>query len=183
MPPAVLLLLGSPNSDDGVLSPVALAKCESGLVLLDRHPEWCLLPTGGFGDHFNRSAHPHWTYAHSWLCGHGVAASRVLGGVASTNTLDDAVFAQRRLLALYGQLPETRVLTCAYHLRRARWIFERVFGVEVVHFEVSPDPADDPALPALRAHEPSSLAWYRDRWEELHAASCARWATTVQGGP
>ena len=68
-------------------------------------------------------------------------------------------------------------------LRRARWIFERVFGVEVVHFEVSPDPADDPALPALRAHEPSSLAWYRDRWEELHAASCARWATTVQGGP
>ncbi len=172
----VLLLLGSPNSDEGDLSPVAVAKCRVGLQLLEQHPEWQLLPTGGFGEHFNRTAVPHWRYVRTWLSERGVPATRLLDGVDSTNTLDDAVFTHHRVLALYGELPQVRVLTCAYHQARARWIFDRVFGDGAVEFVVAPDPEDDPALPALKAHEPRSTGWHRDRWEELLGASQARWA-------
>jgi uncharacterized SAM-binding protein YcdF (DUF218 family) len=159
---------------------VALAKCRTGLDLLERQPDWQLLPTGGFGEHFNRAALPHWRYVHAWLSEHAVPASRLLDGVASTNTLDDAVFSRGRLLELYDELPPIRVLTCAYHLKRARWIFDRVFGPRVVQFVAAPDPDHDPMLIALEAHEPRSLEWHRAGWDELFAASRDRWAA-LQG--
>jgi len=183
VPAPVLLLLGSPNSDEGDLSPVALAKCRAGLDLLERQPDWQLLPTGGFGEHFNCAALPHWRYVHAWLCEHAVPASRLLDGVDSTNTLDDAVFSRGRLLELYDELPQIRVLTCAYHLKRARWVFDRVFGPRVVQFVVAPDPDDDPTLTALQAHEPRSLEWHRAGWDELLAASRDRWAASQRAKP
>jgi hypothetical protein len=170
----VLVLLGSLNADDGSLSGVALSKCRGGLALLQANEDWLLLPTGGFGEHFNRSSRPHWTYVRDWFLDRGVAASRLLGGVDSFNTMDDAVFTEDRLQALYPVVPETRVLTCAYHLGRAKWIFDRVFEAGAPDFLVAPDPEGDPDLERLVAHEPVSLAAHRDRWEQLYGESLAR---------
>ena len=172
----VLVLLGSLNADDGSLSGVARSKCRVGLALLQANEDWLLLPTGGFGAHFNRSNRPHWTYVRDWLVDHGVAASRLLDGVDSFNTMDDAVFSKDRLETLYSVFPETRVLTCAYHLGRAQWIFDRIFDGGAPEFLVAPDPEGDPALGRLIAHEPMSLAAHQERWEELHRESFARLA-------
>ena len=172
----VLVLLGSLNADDGALSGVAISKCQVALALMQANADWLVLPTGGFGAHFNRSTRPHWTYVRDWFLDRGIAASRVLQGVDSFNTLDDAVFSQHRLKELGAPLSQTRALTCAYHLERAQWIFERVFGSEAPEFLVAPDPDHDPDLARLVAHEPVSLLAHRERWETLHAESVARLA-------
>jgi hypothetical protein len=174
MPTRVLILLGSPNADDGTLSPIAQSKCQTGLQWLRGHTDWVLLPTGGFGHHFNRSSRPHWEYVHAWFVDHGVSEARLLHGMNSYNTLDDAVFSHASFLAAAQSEWEARVLTSRYHAERARWIFGRVFAERAPELLVAPDPRDDPTLDALARHEPRSLAYHRGRWEALLAESRAR---------
>ena len=173
---AQLLLLGSRNADDGSLSPVAEQKCRVALRLLERHSSCRLLATGGTGEHFNRTQRPHWHYVHDWFVARGVSRARLPVGVDSYNTLDDAVFSRQRLVEEALDPRSVRIVTCAYHADRARWIFGRVFGPDVPGFVIAPDPPPDPSLAELIAHEQLSRQWHAQTWPHLLEASLARLA-------
>lgn len=74
----LIVVLGSPNTDDGRLFGVAKERCARAAVLWQEEPECGLLLTGGFGDHFNRTDVPHAEYLRRHLVELGVPKGRFL---------------------------------------------------------------------------------------------------------
>ncbi len=63
-PVELLVVLGSPNDDDGRLSPRAVERLRGALREHRARPDLPILLTGGFGEHFNRSSpRPHAEHA------------------------------------------------------------------------------------------------------------------------
>ena len=154
----VIVVLGSPNSDSGELSTIARERCQLAAELHTRHPTYLIVPTGGFGLHFNRSPRPHGSYVRDYLIGLGVSPASILEDpVASSNTIEDAL-----LLRLVLDRLEPRhllAITSDYHLERAKFVFQRVIEQGVVWFSTRTDEdscSED--LIALREHERSALA-------------------------
>ena len=86
----VIVILGSPNSITGELSSIARERCTLALKLHQEHPTYAILPTGGFGPHFNRTNRPHGAYVRAHLIELGVPAELILDPVLSANTIEDA---------------------------------------------------------------------------------------------
>ena len=58
----VILVLGSPNDAQGHLSSIALERCSQALAEFRKNPGYAVLPTGGWGEHFNTTDKPHGFY-------------------------------------------------------------------------------------------------------------------------
>lgn len=154
----VIVLLGSPNSEDGQLYSVALERCRRALQEYHRRAGSKIVPTGGFGAHFNTAHHPHAWYLKQWLVAHGVAKEDVLAFAESRNTIEDAVLSYpivRRTGARHAM-----IVTSDYHAARARYIFERIYRDIALEYAICATDEDmcDLDLPALRAHEREALA-------------------------
>jgi len=159
MDSGVILVLGSPNDEQGHLHSVAVERCECALRLHRANPAWRLLPTGGFGAHFNTTDRPHAFYLRRWLEEHGVGPEAFLPFAESRNTLEDASLA--RPLVLAAGATRAVVVTSDYHIDRARFVFAREFaGAGVTLFFVPTETNEVNCrldLVALRKHEREAL--------------------------
>lgn len=164
----VIIVLGSPNSEDGELYSVAKERCELALTEYAKRPGWKFLLTGGYGAHFNTTSQPHAAYLRRYLVKRGVSSQAIVEFAESTNTLQDASLSKPIVLK-YGA-PEFVVVTSDYHLDRARYVFEREFADAGVHIEFSVSQTDGAAcefdLEAQKKHEQEALERLRarDKW-------------------
>jgi len=153
----LLLVLGAPNSPEGLLSAVALSRLNACYTLF--HPQQhTILLTGGYGPHFNTSSKPHAWYGQQYLIGKGVPASQILTGVESRNTVEDALLSKPLVSKL--QPARVTVITSEYHLQRAGIIFTEVYNkLAPLHFIAAPSydlPLQE--MQALLRHEEEALA-------------------------
>lgn len=120
-----IVVLGSPNDADGTLSSIALERCQQALTEYARHPDACILPTGGWGEHFNTTARPHGHYVRQYLTTHGVPEQRILECAESANTIQDAALAKP--IVERHAITDLIVVTSDFHVPRAQFLFQREF--------------------------------------------------------
>lgn len=156
----LIVVLGSPNGDDGSLPAMARGRLDLGLRLYRERAAfgWRLLPTGGFGEHFNRADEPHAAYAARYLEAEGAGPGAIAGLALSSFTLDDALKARPFAEAL--GVRRLAVVTSDFHLDRAAFAFRRVFPDFLLEFFGAPYLDSCPAEEAARlaAHERGALA-------------------------
>lgn len=157
----LIIVLGSPNSDDGELYSMAKERCELALTEYAKRSDWKFLLTGGYGSHFNATDQPHAAYLKRYLIRRGVPMDEiVVEFVESKNTLEDASLSKPIVLK-YG-VPEIEIVTSDFHLDRARYIFERAYNdIDVrLNFMGSPTKTNPSQfdLEALKLHEKQALA-------------------------
>ncbi len=149
-------MLGAPNDDAGNLSSIALERCRRALTEYRAAPGWAVLPTGGFGDHFNRSPEPHAHLTRRWLRARGVPARDVLEPVLSRFTVEDAALS-KPVVERYG-VRQVRVVTSDFHVARAEFIFEAAFSGKALTFSGSRTRLSRRELGRLLEHEQAALA-------------------------
>lgn len=125
-PNGVIIVLGSPNSPEGDLFSVAKARCEKSYSLWKDNPQWKILLTGGYGEHFNTTQYPHAKYLHDYLLERGVSTESFLDFAESLNTIEDASLSKP--IVESQRAKNIVVVTSDYHLLRARYLFEREFS-------------------------------------------------------
>jgi uncharacterized SAM-binding protein YcdF (DUF218 family) len=161
----MIVVLGSPNSDDGALSSIAKERCELALVEYARRPEWKLLLTGGYGEHFNTTDQPHASYVNAYLVKRGVPSQAIVEFVESTNTLQDASLSKS--IVLKYRVPKIVVVTSDYHIDRARYVFEREYADTEVRIEFSISQTEEDAcefdFEAQKKYEQEALTKLRER--------------------
>lgn len=156
-----IVLLGAPNDEHGNLSAMARERCDQAYAESVRHPDALILPTGGFGAHFNVTDKPHAFYTRNYLVGKGVAPARFLSGAESGNTIQDAALAVPILQA--AGVTDILLVTSDFHVERASFLFRRALQGTGIAMAVSPSATHVPPeeMERLRAHETSSLARLR----------------------
>lgn len=125
-----IVVLGALNDEHGVLSSLGEERCLRAVQEYHRHPCAKLLPTGGWGEHFNTTEQPHHFYLRRYLIAQGIPAAEIVEGADSRNTIEDAALALP-IVERHG-FRKLVVVTSDFHLARARFLFEREFaGLEL----------------------------------------------------
>ncbi|MGB0578994.1 MAG: GNAT family N-acetyltransferase [Limisphaerales bacterium] len=152
---AVIVLLGAPNEPDGTLSPIARHRCERALLEHRRNPDWPILPTGGFGEHFNTAPEPHGFYTTQFLIDQGVNPASILPVADSCYTKDDADKA-KPILESTG-LKRLILVTSEFHAQRASRIFKTAFPKWRIDLSCALTELPRAELSHLRSHEKKAL--------------------------
>jgi uncharacterized SAM-binding protein YcdF (DUF218 family) len=148
----MIIALGAPNDDDGTLSPVAEGRALSAGAVHRSIPGAMILPTGGFGEHFNRSALPHHELIRRRLIAVGVAPAVILPGVNSTNTSEDAEMSSEVVREIRPS--EVEIVTSDFHHERASMLFARFLPSSTIRFVLASSSGLSKDLRlALFAHE------------------------------
>lgn len=156
----VVVVLGAPNDDHGSLSWISLDRCHEALRQYRARRGSLLLPVGGWGDHFNRTALPHWRYVRDFFLREGVPSSDILDGVESSNTREDAVLTRERLEQL--DVRHAIVVTSDFHAERAARQFKAVARNIGYEFAAAPSSGPPTEIEHLREHETQALARLRE---------------------
>lgn len=151
-----IVVLGSPNDDQGNLSSIAIERCDHAVHEFNRHANWCVIPTGGFGTHFNVTATPHYVYAKRYLIAQGIPKHAIIGAVESTNTIEDAGLT-RPVVDRYA-IQTLLIVSSDFHLDRARILFEREFPAHNLQFTASQTCLPPDELAARWNHERRAIA-------------------------
>ena len=120
-----IVVLGSPNDAEGNLSTIAIERCQQALTEYAENPGAKILPTGGWGEHFNTTAKPHGYYLRQYLTAHGVPERDILECAESTNTIQDAQLV--RPIVERHSIADLIVVTSDFHVPRVQFLFEREF--------------------------------------------------------
>ena len=153
--PGIIIVLGSPNDDNGRLLSMALERCSQALVEHRENPDYAILPTGGWGSHFNTTDKPHAHYIKQALKAQGIPDSAFLPGVESSNTIEDAALA-RPVLEIYSEA-EIIVVTSDFHAARARYLFEREYPGRHIRMSASTTHLAPDELLKLKDHEQEAM--------------------------
>ncbi|MEA3480136.1 MAG: ElyC/SanA/YdcF family protein, partial [Bacteroidota bacterium] len=157
--PGIIIILGSPNSEEGELYQVAKQRCETGIQEFLNHPSWKIMLTGGFGEHFNKSEKPHAFYLQKYLIERGIAPEAIIDSVLSTNTLEDASLSKPKIVKY--NVNELVVVTSDFHYERARYIFEHAYSDTNIRIRFSLSDTDENTcgfdIKSQKAHEKNSL--------------------------
>ena len=156
MTQTAIVVLGSPNDAAGNLSTIAIERCQQALAEYRRHPGAKLIPTGGWGQHFNTTALSHGHYLRKHLEAHGVRAEDFLECVESTNTIEDARLC--RPVVTRHHINALLVVTSVFHAARARFLFEREFPELPVELSTAETHLPAAELYRLQEHETRALA-------------------------
>jgi len=155
----LIVVLGSPNAEDGALYSIARERCHLALDEYARRDGWRVLLTGGYGPHFNTTDQPHAAYLKDYLTARGIPPADIVEFAESANTLEDAS-CSKPIVRKYG-VREILVITSDYHQARARYVFEREFAGTGVEIAFSVAQTDEAAceldLGALKRHERQAL--------------------------
>ena len=164
-PKGMIVVLGSPNSEDGELYSIAKERCELALAEYTKRPGWKILLTGGYGAHFNTTDQPHAAYLRHYLVKRGIPSQAIVEFAESTNTLQDASISKP--IVLKYNVSEIVVITSDYHIDRARYVFEREFADTEIHIEFSVSQTEEEVcefdLKAQKKHEQEAFAKLRVR--------------------
>ncbi len=151
-----IVVLGAPNDAAGRLSTMAIERCRQALSEFARHPDAFIIPTGGWGAHFNTAVKPHGYYLRRYLEAQGIPPDRFLECVESANTIQDADMA-RPIIARHG-LTALIIVTSDFHLPRAQFLFQRAFPDRELSFSAARTGLPAAELARLQAHETRALA-------------------------
>ena len=154
-----IVILGAPNDDTGALSHIARERCDQGLREYRCQSAARILPTGGWGAHFNTTPHPHHHYTRAYLQSQGVPAAAFVEGADSTNTIEDARLC-RPIVARHG-FTQLRVVTSDFHLPRAEFLFRREFPAIKLSFVGAKTHLPEAEIQRLAQHEERALARLR----------------------
>jgi hypothetical protein len=153
----LIIILGSPNKDDGELLPMALGRLQKGYDIFQEKnssgDEWLVTTTGGHGDHFNKAEQPHVYYAIIHLLNLGLPFDNLTAPSISCDTVDDAVKSQPTIERY--QPEEIIVVTSDFHVERVKYIFESLYpdyNITVVGDEYLPT-CDEATKQKLLEHE------------------------------
>jgi uncharacterized SAM-binding protein YcdF (DUF218 family) len=156
----LIVVLGSPNTDQGELYSIAKERCVLALTEFARHPGYKILLTGGYGAHFNTTNQPHAAYLKRYLTSRGIPEDCFVEHAESSNTLEDASLSKP--IALKYGARQLLVITSDYHLDRARYVFEKEFADTRIAITFSTSRTDEAAcqldLEDLKRHEGEALA-------------------------
>lgn len=159
----LIVVLGSPNTDQGELYSIARERCDLALFEYARHPGHKILLTGGYGAHFNTTNTPHAAYLKHYLTSQGIPDNQIVEFAESSNTLEDAALSKPIILK-YG-VREILVITSDYHVNRAQYVFEKEFADTDVTIRFSVSQTDETRCPldidALKRHEREAFAKLR----------------------
>lgn len=122
---ALLVLFGHENTRQGQLSEIARLRCDRAIAFISGMPNAKILPTGGFGEHFNRTARMHAQYLTDYLLSKGTSSAQILPGTDSGNTFEDCLCARK--VALDNGFREIIAVTSDYHAPRVRLLMECIF--------------------------------------------------------
>lgn len=158
----VIIVLGSPNDDQGQLSSMALERCSKAVAEFRENPGYAILPTGGWGQHFNTTDKPHAFYIHKELSMRGIPESAFLAYVESSNTIEDA----RQSRIALDAYPEADlvVVTSDFHAARARFLFEREFRGRQIRISESVTNLPPKELARLQEHELDALKKLKNQY-------------------
>lgn len=123
----LLIILGSPNTLDGELLPMATGRLDKGYEIFIKkcNETWRITLTGGYGDHFNKTKKPHADYAKDYLFKKGLHETNFTLPALSCDTVDDA---KKCIPIVHDYQPdEIVVVTSDFHLERVRYIFTTIF--------------------------------------------------------
>ena len=154
----IIVLLGSPNSDQGELFSIAKDRCERAMLEYRRHPGFKILPTGGRGAHFNTTDKPHAYYLQEYLIGRGIPPDDILAFAHSRSTIEDAALSYP-IVKRYGAA-HVIVVTSDYHGARAEYVFRRAYPDIQLSFSLCTTDREtcELDLVALESHERAALA-------------------------
>ena len=156
----LICILGAQNHALGELSEESLFRVGAAIRVRRFLEGASILPTGGWGPHFNTAPMPHWYYVKEYLLGVGVAAQDVLDGVDSSNTIEDFELVSQRLI----KTPFKCVIfiTSDYHVARASLIASTSLSIKHCFF-----PAILPSTLSIACKEPVELAKIRRLIDDL----------------
>lgn len=152
----IIVVLGAPNSEEGVLSEMAMSRVKLCVSLYEKEHAGIIL-TGGFGAHFNTTEKPHAFYLKEMLKKEGVPESAILGMIASSHSVEDATLSKWVIGALKPE--EILIVTSDYHQKRAKIIFDAVYEPfkNLSFFSASSEFVDPEILNPLVAHEKQAV--------------------------
>jgi len=157
----IIVILGSPNDEQGNLSELAIGRLEQGLAEYRRRKEYKILCTGGFGEHFNTTDRPHAEYAIRYLLQKGIPEKDILDIAQSRNTVEDALLS-KPIIAKSG-VRSLIVVSSDFHMERVKYIFQRVFKRYRLTFSASKTSVSLEHHGALRDHEGREMAKLRKK--------------------
>lgn len=156
----IILLLGSPNDDEGNLSQTALDRTNCALELYKHNDNIYFLCTGGFGEQFNRTDTPHAFYLREYLINGGVKDSDFVESAMSSNTVDD--FRKSKPI-IEKEKPDLLILiTSDFHMERAKILFNLIITFNRVIFITAKSSLDKYELTVLQQHEKKVLQQLKD---------------------
>jgi uncharacterized SAM-binding protein YcdF (DUF218 family) len=157
----IIVILGSPNDEQGNLSELAIGRLEQGLAEYRYRKGYKILCTGGFGEHFNTTDRPHAEYAIRYLLQQGIPEKDILDIAQSRNTVEDALLS-KPIIAKSG-VRSLIVVSSDFHMERVKYIFQRVFNRYRLTFSASKTSVSLEHYRALRGHERRELAKLRKK--------------------
>ena len=156
----VIIVLGSPNSHEGELFPMAKKRLDKCYDEYLSH-KYSIILTGGFGVHFNTSTHPHHHWAKQYLINQGIDSQDIIACLDSANTVQDATM----LIPILAQnfIEHLIIITSDYHLERVEFIFKSVLAekASLTYIGVDSEGIDPEILDKLIAHEALALEGLR----------------------
>lgn len=138
---------------------MALARASHALDIYLANDAVLVMPTGGQGDHFNRTDRMHSDILADHLELHGVHPDHIVQVHESSNTVEDLMEARQKLQELQHnfQVDSVTAVTSDYHLRRVELIldthFFKEFGIEAVGVYTDPLEVGEGKLRELKQHE------------------------------
>jgi uncharacterized SAM-binding protein YcdF (DUF218 family) len=161
----IIMILGSPNADDGRLYDVAVAKCQLALLEYHKNPDAKFLLTGGFGAHFNRSSKPHAAYLEEYLIKAGIPKDSILEHAESANTIEDATLSKPIVQRRHAT--DVTIITADFHLPRVEYIFREIYRDLPLHLTFLASPTDEERselnIKELKQHEAVALQKLKTR--------------------
>lgn len=121
----LIAILGSFNSSQGDLHPMAYPRIEKAIELSSKHSQSYLVVTGGFG-YFNKSSTAHFQLVEEELVKRGISRDKLLAGLPSRNTVEDAVMI--RDVFLEHGFEKLIAITSEYHRVRCLAIFADIMA-------------------------------------------------------
>ena len=151
----IIIILGSPNDNEGNLLEMAIGRKKKGIEEYRSHKEYKILLTGGFGPTFNETDKPHAHYAKQFLLKNEIPEDDILEFAESSFTAQDATLSKP--IVEKSGVKDLIIITSDFHMGRVKYIFERVFPDYNLHFsEVKTDYSEE-RYEFLGAHEKREL--------------------------
>lgn len=157
----LVLVLGAPNDENGILSRMALDRVECAFGIYTCNDDVHFLCTGGFGERFNTTRYPHAHYSKQFLMGKGVKENDFLEFALSSNTVEDFMLSKSIIEREHPDL--LMVVTSDYHMRRVRILHDLILNYPCVVFIPAKSRLTTKELGPLVLHEEQAIQQLRDR--------------------
>ncbi|WP_341215576.1 YdcF family protein [uncultured Wocania sp.] len=149
----ILIVLGSPNSPEGILSDISKSRLNLCASMYSKNN--LVICTGGWGNHFNTANKPHAYYAKAYLIKKGVVEKDFLDHAISSNTVEDAVKIKQIIENLNGI--RLTIITSDYHLNRVKLIFNEILKPFELDFVGAKSNLDKVHYDSLVNHEKKAI--------------------------